>query len=244
MTGPRQPHLLIVDDEAACRDLLAGWLADAGYAVVTACDGLEAQARLEATAFDLVITDLRMPGCDGLALLDHVRVRRPELPVVFMSGQATLGEAIAALREGRSFDFLEKPLHDARGLWRVVARALEVSGLQAPRANASQHAGVQAALAFLAERLAEPITLGDVAAHAGYSPSYMSELIHLETGRTLSDWMTELRMERAKALLRETDMGIAEIGAAVGFGDPSHFTRRFRAVVGQPPAAWRREPKP
>jgi CheY-like chemotaxis protein len=85
--------LLVVDDDAAIREVASGLLEDAGYAVATAEDGLEALAFLGRNPPDLVITDLRMPRMSGFELLKIMRERFPQVPVVAVSGEFT-GDAL------------------------------------------------------------------------------------------------------------------------------------------------------
>ena len=81
-----RPRVLVVDDEASIRDLLAKTLALAEYDVDLAPDGRTALERLRITAYDLLITDLRMPGVDGLAVIREARRLKPDIPVIIVTG--------------------------------------------------------------------------------------------------------------------------------------------------------------
>jgi DNA-binding NtrC family response regulator len=98
--------LLCDDEDALCRSLAR--LLRASYHVVTA-DGPGGLAQLERETFDAVITDLRMPGADGFAILEAVRSRSPRTPVIVMSGSAQIPDAVRAMRAGAR-DFLVKPV--------------------------------------------------------------------------------------------------------------------------------------
>jgi len=104
-------HILVVDDSPATREIIARNLSAEGYAVHTAQNVAEALAVLERTPIDLVITDLRMPGADGLELVRHVRQHHRWTGVVMVTGYATVGGAVAAMREGVE-DYLPKPFSD------------------------------------------------------------------------------------------------------------------------------------
>ena len=93
-------RLLVVDDEATQRDMLASILGRAGYEVLTAATGAEALAQLEAGAFDLLLTDQRMPEMDGLELLDRSRRLAAELPVVLMTAYGSVQTAVDAMKRG------------------------------------------------------------------------------------------------------------------------------------------------
>ena len=107
-TGARGT-ILIAEDEAAVRESLAEVLRDEGYQVTTAADGTSALAVLDTQDFDLVLTDLRMPGADGLAILRHVREVSPQTLVLLMTAHATVETAVEALQRGVQ-DYLLKPL--------------------------------------------------------------------------------------------------------------------------------------
>jgi len=116
------PSILVVDDEPTMQDVLQRLLCDQGYAVATAATAEEAVAQLEERDFDVVVSDIVMPGLDGLALLERSRSLNPRAAVILMTAYATVDSAIAALRSGAS-DFLEKPFL-AEELMRCVERAL------------------------------------------------------------------------------------------------------------------------
>jgi DNA-binding NtrC family response regulator len=102
-------RILVVDDEANIRRMLAGLLDAEGHATAGAGDGAEAVRAMEADEPDAVLLDLALPGIDGLSLLERMRGRWPDVPVVMMSGRATLSDAVRATQIG-AFHFLEKPL--------------------------------------------------------------------------------------------------------------------------------------
>jgi len=122
--------VLVVDDEADIRDLVAGILADEGYAVRTAADAEAALASLRARRPSLLILDIWMQGggMDGLELLDMVKGFDPDLPVVMISGHGNIETAVSAIKRG-AYDFLEKPFKSDR-LLLVVDRALEQASLR------------------------------------------------------------------------------------------------------------------
>jgi ATP-dependent Lon protease len=107
---PSRPprSILLVDDQPAVSRMLCRWLAAHGYSVVAAGSGEEAMAQLARRPFDVMVSDVVMPGVGGLRLLEHARALRPGTRVILMTGYATLDSAIAALRGGAA-DYLEKP---------------------------------------------------------------------------------------------------------------------------------------
>jgi len=115
------PTILLIEDELQLRDNLQILLQSAGYQVTTAANGVEGIQQLREQAFDLVLTDLVMPGMDGFKVMDYLRVQSPETVVVALTGYVSAESAITALRKG-AYDYLAKPL-DVDLVYSVVARA-------------------------------------------------------------------------------------------------------------------------
>ena len=116
-------RILITDDDATSRAALGELLTEWGHRVIEARDGNEALRRAIELAPDVVISDLVMPGMDGLWLLRALREELPFVPVILLTGRATIDSAIEAIRQG-AFDFLEKPLEGKR-LRIILERAQE-----------------------------------------------------------------------------------------------------------------------
>ncbi|MEK6976688.1 MAG: response regulator [Candidatus Thermoplasmatota archaeon] len=111
MATPRDQRVLVVDDEPDILDTVRACLeADLGVEVREARSGPQALALVESTAFDLILTDYKMPGMDGLELLRHVAARAPSVPRVLMTAFPDVDLAINALNDGRILHFLSKPL--------------------------------------------------------------------------------------------------------------------------------------
>ncbi len=101
--------IFVVDDDESIREVLTMHLSDEGYRVGAECSGERALAALAREDWDLLITDLRMPGMDGLEVLRRAREKRPDVEVVVLTGFATIQDGIEAMREG-AYDFLLKPV--------------------------------------------------------------------------------------------------------------------------------------
>jgi two-component system nitrogen regulation response regulator NtrX len=122
--------VLVVDDEADIRELVAGILSDDGYAVRTATDSESALAAIRARRPALLILDIWMAGggMDGLELLDMVKALDVDMPVIMISGHGNIETAVSAIKRG-AYEFLEKPFKSDR-LLLVVERALEAANLK------------------------------------------------------------------------------------------------------------------
>jgi two-component system response regulator HydG len=116
-------RILVTDDELSMRESLAAWLSKGGYAVETAASGEEALEALEARPFDLMLLDVKMPGLDGLAVLERVRERHPDLQVIMITAYGSIETAVQAMKQGAR-DYLLKPF-DPEHLMLVVERLVE-----------------------------------------------------------------------------------------------------------------------
>src|SRR5438067_11655491 len=103
-----KPRILIIDDEAPIRDSLKMTLEYEGYDVIGAATGQEGLALAEREAPDLVLLDVKMPGMDGLEVLERLRNMNDTLPVLVISGHGTISTAVEAMKKG-AFDFIDKP---------------------------------------------------------------------------------------------------------------------------------------
>lgn len=123
MTPEPAVSVLIVDDETNTRDLMTRWLQSGGLSVTSAASAEEALGRVEASPPAVALCDIRMPGRDGLWLVERIRSRCPETAVIMATGVQDIGPAVESLRQG-VVDYLTKPFGRER-LQEAVARGLE-----------------------------------------------------------------------------------------------------------------------
>jgi two-component system response regulator HydG len=151
---PEPANILVADDDPGLRESLERTLAREGYRVVVASDGQAALERLQGGGIDLVLTDLKMPGLNGIELLRAAKAIAPDVDVILLTAFGTIEEAVKAMKDG-AYDFLTKPVQRAQ-LQRVIRQALERRDLiQQNRA--------------LQQRLDALLTQGDV---IGASPAF------------------------------------------------------------------------
>jgi DNA-binding NtrC family response regulator len=118
-----KPNILVVDDEAVVRESLRDWFSEQGYPVDIAASAREALLKLTEARWDILVTDIKMPGMDGLELQARVKKIDPEMAIVIMTAYASIETANQAIREG-AYDYVTKPL-DPDDLEQIVNRAAE-----------------------------------------------------------------------------------------------------------------------
>jgi DNA-binding NtrC family response regulator len=150
-------RILIIDDDGPMRSFLCTVLGEKGYRLEEARNGTEGLAMLSASDFDLVVTDLRMPGLSGLDLMREGKKARPEALWVVITAYGSIGNAVEAMRSGAS-DYLTKPLRDPDELRHVVRRVLREGESERKIHLLSEELGRQfppAETIFLGEKMAQ-----------------------------------------------------------------------------------------
>ncbi|MEO8179875.1 MAG: sigma-54 dependent transcriptional regulator [Deltaproteobacteria bacterium] len=169
-------NVLIVDDDAAVRQVLCGLLSQAGMSVCEASSAREAELQLEQSAVDVVVSDVRMPGMDGLALLRRIRQHWPEIGVVMLTAHGTIQLAVEAMKSGAD-EFMLKPFDREEVLFvvRKVGEHSRRAGNLPPRASIA----ADAATPFVAKSTAME-ELGELIRRAASGAATV--LIRGETG--------------------------------------------------------------
>jgi signal transduction histidine kinase/DNA-binding response OmpR family regulator len=257
-----RPTLLVVDDHAELRRYLADRLGDA-YQVVAARNGEEALACIAESLPDVVVSDVMMPGVDGIELARALR-RDPEtagVPLLLLSARAQKRDIVAGLDAGAD-DYLTKPFDTSELIARIEAllesrRRLrqQIAADQAAATGSAAAAGpvedamptpIEAAAQRFTERLEQALErhLGDPA----FGVAELATALHVDRATlfrrvrgsfqtTPSELLRERRLARAEALLRARSGNVSEIAYAVGFDNLSHFSQAFRKRYGVAPSS-------
>ena len=149
--------ILVVEDDELLRSFLTTILREDGYRVTEAGNGQEGLKRILAGAYDLVITDLRMPGLSGLDLLLTGKREKPETRWIIMTAFGSIGNAVEAMKAGAS-DYLTKPFRDPEELRHVIRRVLKEAEAEQTISLLSEELGKQfppAGMIFLGEKMQE-----------------------------------------------------------------------------------------
>lgn len=210
--------------------------------------------------WDLVCFDLDHPEMASLRLVPEAKARWPSAPVLMLTQQCSAELAVWALR-ARVFDLLVKPLtaqEIACCMERVLqaVRARRSQTERRPQASITQvpvearyrpqlapSARLQRAIAHISKHYARHVPESEVALACEMSPSRFCREFKAAFGLTYVEYLARHRVNEAKRLLGNLNMSVTDVAAAVGFSDPSYFTRVFRRVAGTSPTEYRETPQ-
>src|SRR3982075_4215598 len=241
--------ILIVDDEADIRMLIAGVLKDEGYATREAGDSAEALAAIQTRQPTLVILDIWLQGSelDGIAILRQLRAEMPSVPVVMISGHGTIETAVEAIKIG-AYDFLEKPFKSDR-LLLVVERAIEAAQLRREKEELKLRAGgdldlvgASTAANQLRQQIERAAPTGSrvlVTGPPGAGKEVVGRLLHLRSRRSKGPFVpvncATMRPERLEIELFGTETRIDGAPRKVGTFERAHGGTLFLDEVADMP---------
>ncbi len=193
--------ILVVDDKQSFRFMIKGYLDDAGYSVTCVSCGAEALTELDSRRYDLILSDMIMPGMDGVTLLREVRSLYPQLPFVLVTAHGTVDTAIAAMKEGVD-DYLLKPLNRDEMLM-VVKRILEHAQLKVSYdrmldyerekfsfQNITSSSPVMGETLAAAKQVAAfPQTTIAIYGESGVGKEVLARAIHIASGRNMTGFV-------------------------------------------------------
>ena len=240
---------LIVEDEDLMREYLEKNLSSIcteWCAADTAVDGQEAIGKIAEAHFDGIITDVRMPVMDGLAMSKAIREKYPQMPILIVSGYNEFDYARKAVRLN-IFDYLLKPIDEQELAAALSAMAIQVGQKQrlAPIDGKTEYTSenteglAQRALSYIQQHFSDPISLTSVAEEMGVSPAYLSTVFHREIGASYSRTLLKFRMEEAARQLIQTNQKVQQIAQNVGFFSAKHFTHVFHEYYHYSPVEFR-----
>ncbi|MDQ0877061.1 YesN/AraC family two-component response regulator [Paenibacillus sp. V4I3] len=238
--------VILVDDERWVRVVLRKAVEQTKlpFEIVQECaNGLEAIDALQKHRADLVISDVKMPIMDGIALAEQMTQVSANL--ILVSGYDDFQLAQQAIRYGVK-DYLLKPVEmeamaDCLGRWmqdRITKTARRLA--DSPLIGTDELSAIEQVQQFIGLNLSRDISLTDAAALVHLNPSYLSQLFKQQTGGKFVDYVIEMRMEEAKKLLIKTSLRVSEIAERLGYGDISYFSSTFKKLTGCSPLEYRK----
>ncbi|GFN33896.1 response regulator transcription factor [Paenibacillus xylaniclasticus] len=254
--------LLIVDDEPltanGIRRMLEVWSAGS-INILMANNGKEALEILDSQPVHLLISDIRMPELTGLNLVELLNKRgKDEKPaVILISGYAEFDYALQAIQLG-VVNYLLKPiskeklisaveqalqLDEQRARIGIMQRMIDQKLLETNQtlSGSTLSGPVQEALRYVDEHLHLSFGLREVADHIHLHPSYLSARFKEQMHMTFSEYVVRRKLQKAKELLLQTNMPIAEISERLGYQTPRYFNKLFKEYEGCSPGQYRVE---
>lgn len=236
----------IADDEIWITLGLTKLLEKSGFdiwVVGTANNGLTAREEIVECKPDIVFTDIRMPGMTGLELLRDIHKESPETKVVMISGYAEFSYAQEAVQH-HAYDYLLKPIKEEE-LGRILRNVTEENGIAQ---SASEEDKIETASLKMIDQVindirnhyTEDIQLTTLATKYSVSIARLSTAIKKQIGMNFSDYVAQLRIQRAKELLADDTLSISEIAEIVGYNDYFYFIKVFKKVQGISPSKYRK----
>ena len=234
----------IADDEVWITLGLTKLLEKSGFdiwVVGTANNGITAREELAEFKPDILFTDIRMPGLTGLELLREIPEVSPATKVVVISGFAEFSYAQEAIQL-HAYDYLLKPIKEEE-LDRILSNISSESGdetIDTEKDRQEPERLIDCVISDIRNHYTEDIQLTTLATKYSMSIARLSTKIKKKIGMTFSDYVTQLRIQRAKELLSDDSMSVSEIAEVVGYNDYFYFIKVFKKVQGISPSKYRK----
>ncbi|ETI68369.1 response regulator transcription factor [Neobacillus vireti] len=229
-------EILVVEDEAVIRQGLKVLLEQVmgGFQVLEAKSGEEGVSIIHQRIPHLIITDIRMGGMDGLTFISKVRQISKDVPIIILSGHSDFEYARTAMRYGIT-DYFLKPINRIE-LTEAISTIFKENKAESMPVSKQ----FQAILQFIDDHLSREIALSQIAEHVSLNPQYVGQLFKSELGMTFTEYMVEVRLKRAKKLLKETNLKVYEVAQLSGYKSPKHFMTVFKQETGITPIGFRK----
>ncbi len=239
--------VLVVEDEKLVRDeilLTTPWEDFDCEVIGSAENGLEGEEMIRNLKPDLVVTDIRMPGQDGINMLKNA----PPPAALILTGYSDFSYARQAIRLGVK-DYITKPVDDDEfyaALKKVSALLKQQKSSAGPSPSPfreyikppegdKQDFYVNRTIDFIEQNYTSDISLSDAAGNIGITESYLSRLFRSKTNYSFLEYLRNLRLKKALELMQDQSLRINEIARMTGFRDMSYFSGQFRKYIGVTP---------
>lgn len=208
-----------------------------------ASNGVMALEEIEKKKPDVLITDIRMPGMDGLELMKEIRKKKLDTKVVLVSGYAEFDYAQKAIRMG-AVDYLLKPVEAetfAKVLENLEKMLDERGGKQEEQPEEILNpSALENIVEEIQSRYNENITLTGFSEKHNISEGHLSNLLKERLGMSFSEYITAKRVQKAKELLADERLSVEKVANEVGYKDYFYFTKVFKKAVGISPSKYRK----
>lgn len=234
--------ILICDDELIIRQgirKILGSITGDDLEIKDADNGMDGYKIMAVWYPDLVITDIRMPVMDGLAMMERAIATGIHSHYIVISAYRDFEYARTAMRCGVE-NYIVKPINRFE-LIGGVNKLLHINSQ--PHADADtpalpgDNSSIARAIYYMENNFYRNITLEEVSQTVQMNPAYFSTLFKKQTGKKYIDYLTDLRMEKAQNLITSTDLKIVTIAGMVGYSSTKHFARIYKEKYGVTPGS-------
>ena len=185
---------------------------------------------------DIALLDIEMPGMNGIELAKYIKEKYAECIIIFITAYDRFDYAIEAMHI-KAFDYLLKPWKEER-LCELINTAIEnVRSMQ--KTDSIVHSQKDIIKDYIDRNYKKDISAKDVAGILGYSDVYFSKVFKQLFDDNFINYLTKIRIDRAKLLLKDISFNIKEVGKSVGYADSNYFTKVFKRSIGISPSEYR-----
>jgi len=209
--------------------------------------GTEALKWLETNECDVIFTDISMPDISGIDIAKTCSQKFPGIQIVFFSAHRNFDYALDAIKYA-VFDYVLKPISKSilqQTVLKLKSKIAEehqkLTIQKVDYINTDDYDAIAVAKQFVANHYHEDISISDVAKHVGFSPGYFSNYFKQKTNENFVSYLRNIRLEKAKELLKDKKIKISLIPQQIGFKSYSYFTKTFQDAFGITPTDYRDE---
>ncbi len=204
--------------------------------IFASSNGREASQICDEVKPDIALLDIEMPGMNGIELAKYIKEKYVECIIIFITAYDRFDYAIEAMHI-KAFDYLLKPWKEER-LCELISTAIEnVRSMQ--KTDSIVHSQKDIIKDYIDRNYKKDISAKDVAGILGYSDVYFSKVFKQLFDDNFINYLTKIRIDRAKVLLKDVSFNIKEVGKSVGYADSNYFTKVFKRSVGMSPSEYR-----
>ena len=204
--------------------------------IFVAGNGRKASQICDEVKPDIALLDIEMPGMNGIELAKYIKEKYADCIIIFITAYDRFDYAIEAMHI-KAFDYLLKPWKEEK-LFELINTSIEnVRSMQ--KTDSIVHSQKDIIKDYIDRNYKKDISAKDVAGILGYSDVYFSKVFKQLFDDNFINYLTKIRIDRAKVLLKDVSFNIKEVGKSVGYADSNYFTKVFKRSVGMSPSEYR-----
>lgn len=237
---------MIVDDEPLEREVLASMIKQYDFElshIFEAQNGADAVHLATQEQIDVVIMDIKMPVMDGITAAEIIKKEVKDCRVLFLTAYDEFDYAIRSIKL-KADDYILKPAHPdeiRQALQPLLPSSARKDNHSPPASH--EHPVVTKVVRYIEQHLNQNLTLDLLSGYVHLHPQYLCRLFKQGTGLTITQYVTNLRLQRAKHLIENTACSISEISVSCGFSDANYFARVFKKKEGITPTQYQQRVK-